>query len=303
VSAARPALAIVGAGGLASAFAAALSRSGGVRITIASRRPASASALARRGRRLHTALRIEDAVAHADIILLAVPDRVIASLARSLVPMRESWRGVVVLHAAGAYGPEFLTPLRARGAATGVLHPLAVLGPRGETGLDGAAARIEGSKKAQSAARRLCELVGLVPLRSSKRPTAESRSSYHAAASLASNDLVALLAAAQALLVRHGVDERAALRALTTLAEGALASVRRTGPLRALTGPVARNDGTTLSAQLRTLADDDPHAGEAHRALSMRLVDLAEAGGRLDEMAARGLRRLLARGPGRRTTV
>jgi len=303
VSAARPALAIVGAGGLARAVATALCRSGKAAVTIASRRPAAAKALARRTRGLRASPRIEDAIARAEIVLLAVPDRAIAPLARALVGMRRSWRGVVVLHAAGAHGPELLAPLRSRGAATGVWHPLAVLGARGDGALSGAAARVEGTVKARNAARRLSRILGVVPLPGSGVKTERGRSSYHAAASLASNDVVALLAAAQGLLVRHGVGKRVALRALLALAESALIAVRRDGLRGALTGPVARNDGATLVAQLRALASDDPAAGDAHRALSLRLTDLAKACGRIDEPAARELRRLLARGPARRGTV
>jgi predicted short-subunit dehydrogenase-like oxidoreductase (DUF2520 family) len=287
VSAARPKVAIVGAGGLGSAFAVALTRSRKAKVTIASR----------------PVPRIEAAIVAADIVLLAVPDRAIAPLARTLAPARSSWRGVVVLHAAGAYGPELLAPLHARGAATGVLHPLSVLGARRGEALAGASARIEGDRTARSAARRLCRLVGLVPLTSTKGQTPHGRRSYHAAASLVSNDLVALLAAGSELLVRHGVKRRAALDALTTLAEGTLRAVRSSGLSGALTGPVVRNDRATLKAQLAALAVDDAVAGSAHRALSLRLVDVAEASGRLDAKAARSLRRLLARGPSGRRTV
>ena len=294
---------IVGAGGLARAMAHALSRKGQAAVTIASRRPAAASALARGARGVRSARRIEDAVAGATIVLLAVPDRAIAAVAAALVPARPSWRGVVVPHAAGAYGPELLAALGARGAATGVLHPLAVLGARGGAPLAGAAARLEGSPKARSAARRLCALVGLVPLRGSGLHSPQGRSSYHAAASLASNDLVALLAAAEGLLVARGVPRREALRALAVLAGGVLDTVRREGLLGALTGPIARNDEATLARQLTALASEDRAAAAAHRALSLRLVELSLAGGRLDAEAARSLRALLARGPGRRRTV
>ncbi len=293
MSAARPIVAIVGAGGLGRALAAALSRSGNAEVTIASRRTP----------RLRGARRIEDAVSDAEIVVLAVPDRAIAPLSRALVPMRRSWRGVVVLHAAGAHGPELLAPLRKRGASTGVWHPLTVLGARGQASLSGASARIEGSAKAVSASRRLSRLVGVVPLPGTGLSTRRSRSSYHAAASLASNDVVALLAAAHGLLVRHGVKKRAALGALVALADSALRAVRRDGLRGALTGPVARNDAGTLTAQLRALAVDDPVAGQAHRALSLRLIDLAEAGGRLDRPSARALRLLLGRGRARRATV
>jgi len=297
------ALTIVGAGGLAAAMATALTRSRGIAVTIVSRRPASAAALARGRRGLRAERCIEDAVAGAEVVLLAVPDRAITPLALTLVPMRTSWRGVVVLHAAGAYGPELLAPLRARGASTGVLHPLAVLGASRPSALAGAAARIEGGASARKAARRLCALVGLVPLSGSVRPSPHGRRSYHAAASLVANDLIGLLAAGQDLLVRQGFGKRAALGALLTLAEGALASARRGGVASALTGPVARNDVATLAAQLTALAVDDPVAAAAHRALSLRLVDLAEAAGRLDRAEAKMFRRSLTRGRARRRTV
>jgi predicted short-subunit dehydrogenase-like oxidoreductase (DUF2520 family) len=303
VSAEPLALAIVGAGGLARALARALARSGGARVTIAARRPASARAAARGARGVRSARRIEDAIDGASIVVLAVPDRAIRRLARSLVPLRASWRGVVALHGAGAFGPELLAPLRARGAATGVLHPLAVLGAAAAMPLAGAYARVEGQPAAERAARRLCALCGLVPLRGAGLHAAQGRRAYHAAASLVSNDLVALLAAAQGLLVRHGVSGRDALRALTVLAERALVQVRAEGLLGALTGPVARNDVATLAGQLRALRSEDPAAAAAHRALSLRLLELAGSSARGAGTDARELRRLLTRGPGRRRTV
>ena len=297
------AVAIVGAGGLAAALARALGRSGGARVTVASRRPAKAAALARGARGVSSTPTIEDAIAGAAIVVLAVPDRAIAQLASALAPMRASWRGVVALHAAGAYGPDLLAALGRRAASTGVLHPLAVLGAGRGAKLSGHFARIEGGKAARAAARRLCALAGLVPLRGSGLQSPQGRRSYHAAASLVSNDLIALLAAARDLLVRRGVAERVALRALVELASGALLQVKRAGLRSALTGPVARNDGATLAAQLHALLSEDPAAAAAHRALSLRLIDLAVASGRADRAGAQALRRLLARGPGRKRRV
>jgi predicted short-subunit dehydrogenase-like oxidoreductase (DUF2520 family) len=303
VSRKRLSVAIIGAGGLARAMALALGRSGRARVRLASRRPAAAKAAARGAHGVDAVRRIEDAIDGAAIVILAVPDRAIATTARLLVPMRASWRGIVVLHAAGAYGPELLAALGARGASTGVLHPLAVLGADGRGPLSGAFARIEGGPASRREARRLCSLCGLVPLRGAGLQSPQGRRSYHAAASLASNDLIALLTAAHALLVRRGVPARAALRALGTLAEGALAEVRRAGLSGALTGPVARNDGRTLQVQLRSLRALDPAAEAAHRALSLRLIDLAKSSGRLDGSQARALRLLLTRGRNRETTI
>jgi len=296
-------VAIVGAGGLTRAMARALSRSGSATVVIASRKQAQARAAARGLSRVKAVRHVDEALAAASVVLLAVPDRSVEGVARAIVPLRASWRGVVVPHAAGAYGPELLRPLGRRGAATGVLHPLAVLGADGSGVLRGSFARIEGTPRARAAARKLCALTGLVPLPGKGLQTPAGRKSYHAAASLASNDLVALLAAAHGLLARRGVPPRAALAAVAHLAAGAVAAVRSAGLSGALTGPVARNDAATLAAQLTALATEDPAAERAHRALSSRLVELAHAAGRLDREAVLSLSRLLARGPGRASTV
>jgi predicted short-subunit dehydrogenase-like oxidoreductase (DUF2520 family) len=303
MSPARVTVAIVGAGGLARAMATALGRSGRAAVVVGARRPSAAKAIAR-GIPNARAVRLDDpAIAEASIVLLAVPDGALSSVARELAERRPSWRGTVALHAAGAFGPELLQPLAARGASTGVLHPLAVLGSSGPSVLAGAAARIEGAPAARRAARRLAVLAGLTPLTAAALSSPAGRSAYHAAASLASNDLVALLVAARDLLVAHGVTRGAATRALSTLAAGAIAQVKTSGPAGALTGPVARGDAATLRAQLAALGEADPPAAEAHRALSLRLLAFAQESGRLDPAGATALRTLLARGRRRSPTV
>lgn len=298
----RPAVAVIGAGGLARAFSRALGRSGGADVVVAARRPAQARAIAR-GVRGVRAAGVDEAVAAADIVLLAVPDGAIAAVARELARHRASWRGVVVLHAAGAYGPAPLAPLAARGAAVGVLHPFAVLGRGSSRIAAGSMARIEGTPKARSAARRLASLAGLTVLAGRALSTPRGRKAYHAAASLASNDVIALLVAARDLLVGTGVSERNALRALSALAGGALAQAQAFGLEAAVTGPVARGDVGTVTAQLAALGATDEAAAEAHRALSLRLVTFARAIGRLDSAKAEALRSRLARGRGRAATV
>jgi predicted short-subunit dehydrogenase-like oxidoreductase (DUF2520 family) len=294
-------VAIVGAGGLARAMARAWGAARELRVVVASRRPQAASALAR-GTRGVVAGRIEAAVGKAAVVLIAVPDRSITAVARELAPLRTSWSGVVVLHSAGAYGPELLRALASRGAATGVLHPLAVLASRAEMPPAGAFARIEGARAAKTAARRLARLAGLVPLAGSGLESPRARRAYHAAASLASNDLIALLSAARRLLVRHRVPERQAWDAVLALASSALSAAARGGAARALTGPVVRNDRETLLRQLDALRQD-PEAREAHRSLSSILVEVAVDAGRLGRKDAAGLRRRLARGRPRSGTV
>jgi predicted short-subunit dehydrogenase-like oxidoreductase (DUF2520 family) len=247
-------------------------------------------------------------VENAALVLLAVPDRAIAPLARRLAArVPRGWPRRTVLHHAGALGPACLAPLARRGAAVGVLHPLQVLGQAraAKTLLSGSRARIEGDPRAVGVARRLALDLGLVPVRFPRALGPSGRAAWHAAASLASNDLVALLSLAAEALRATGLGERKAMEALLPLARGAIAHVGAGGIEGALTGPVVRGDAATLTSQLRALKTACPEAAEVHRALSRRLLRIAEAAGGLTARDRSRLVRVLAaprrgRGVGRR---
>lgn len=274
---------IVGAGRLARAFLPALRRAG---------HPVLAMGRADPG----------PALSRAALVLLAVPDRAIAEVARSLAadPRGRPWRGRVVLHHAGALGVEPLAPLGRRGAATGVLHPLQVLGDgrRAADVLAGSAARIEGDPTARRAARRLALELGLRPLPLPVRLTPAQRIGYHTAASLASNDLVALLALALHLLEDAGVGGAAARSALAVLARGALLQIEQGSVEAALTGPAVRGDAATLRGQLGRLRRSSAAGARAHAALSRVLADLAAEHGLLSASGRREVLRVLG-GPAR----
>jgi predicted short-subunit dehydrogenase-like oxidoreductase (DUF2520 family) len=123
----------------------------------------------------------------------------------------------------------------------------------------------------------------LTPLRLGQL-SAEDRTAYHAAASLFSNDVLALLAMGTELLESIGLGRRQALDALLPLARGTLRQVERRGLAGPLTGPAPRGDLETLRAHLRRLERGTPGDREIHRLLSLRLARLALAHG--EEAAA-----------------
>jgi predicted short-subunit dehydrogenase-like oxidoreductase (DUF2520 family) len=159
--------------------------------------------------------------------------------------------------------------------ATGVLHPLQVMGAAGSRILEGSYARIDGAPRARRIAGSLADDLGMKPLKFRRRPDPQALAAYHAAAALASNDLVALLSWGVDLMVASGIGRSQALEALTVLAEGALINLREGGVEGALTGPVARGDVDTVSAHLDRLKRISPEAREIHRLLSRRILDLS----------------------------
>lgn len=184
-------------------------------------------------------------------ILLAVPDpalpEVVALLAVHPLPS-----GIPVLHTSGVLDLAVLDPLRRRGAEPGSLHPLAAVADPvgGAERLRGAHFGIEGRGAARALAERVVAACGGTPL----SIAAGGKARYHAAAVFASNYAVALLAVAERLMGEAGVATVDARPALMALARGAVENVAARGPARALTGPVARGDETTVRLHLAELS-------------------------------------------------
>src|SRR3569623_545268 len=98
--------------------------------------------------------------------------------------------------------------------------------------------------------------------------------SYHCAAALASNYIVAAIDAAAQVLAGAGVSPSQAAQALVPLAEGALRNVVLKGTTDGLTGPVRRGDATTIQRHLEALRTK-PEVAEIYRALARRAVEIA----------------------------
>jgi predicted short-subunit dehydrogenase-like oxidoreductase (DUF2520 family) len=279
----RPAIAVIGAGRLAAALLPLLEPAGYRLSALCARRLADARRLARGMGEVVITTRPEEAARAARLVLLAVPDRAIAPLASQLAKASGlSWKGRTVLHHAGALGLAPLAPLARAGAATGVLHPMQCLGRSRMAAalLPGSRARIEGDRRGHGVTRRLARDLGLVPLRMPANLDDADRAAYHAAASLLSNDIVALLAVGLRLLAAVGLSRREGLQALATLARGTLIQAELGGLEAALSGPVSRGDRATSGAQLAALSRQSPAASRAHRQLALELVRLARAGRR-----------------------
>jgi predicted short-subunit dehydrogenase-like oxidoreductase (DUF2520 family) len=177
--------------------------------------------------------------AGADGVLLCVPDGEIAAAAALIAP------GPLVGHCSGATGLEPLAPHEGFS-----MHPLMTVTAAGAS-FRGAGAAIAGTTpRALRLARTLAAALGMRPV----QLAAEDRLAYHAAASIASNFLVTLEAAAERVAATAGLDREL----LVPLVRATVENWAAVGPERALTGPVARGDEQTVAGQREAIAERAP---------------------------------------------
>jgi predicted short-subunit dehydrogenase-like oxidoreductase (DUF2520 family) len=117
------------------------------------------------------------------------------------------------------------------------------------------------------------------------------RAAYHASASIASNFLVTLEAEAEALAGAAGIAGFDARRMLVPLVRATVENWAELGPERALTGPVARGDGATVTAQRGAVASARPELLPLFDALVERTAALGRRGAAAREGSAQAAAR------------
>ncbi len=173
--------------------------------------------------------------AGADAVLLCVPDGQIVEAVAHIAP------GVLVGHCSGATGVDVLAPREAFS-----LHPLMTVTAEGARFAGAGAAIAASSPRALRVADELAAALGMRAIEISD----EHRAAYHAAASIASNFLVTLQAAAEQLAATTGADREL----FVPLVRATVENWAALGGERALTGPVARGDEATVDGQREAIA-------------------------------------------------
>jgi len=198
-------------------------------------------------------------------IVLCVPDGEIRAAAAAV-----NGAAALVGHTSGATPLSALDP--AGGEAFGI-HPLQTFAPGdGPEAFAGAGCAVAGCTPAALAfAADLARALGMTPFEIDE----EGRAAYHAAASVASNFLVTLMAAAERIAAGAGLEPAEARALLMPLVRRTLDNVAELGPERALTGPIARGDEATVARQREAIAEAAPELLDLFDDFVKRTQDLA----------------------------
>lgn len=226
-------------------------------------------------------------VSEADVVIVAVGDGDVTSVATEVAACGACDPGQVWLHCSGALPAGALDPLRGHVAGIGSIHPALVF-PPGTCRMIGPGGRfaVDGDPIAMRISRRLVDSLGGVAVEIEPG----SRPAYHAGLVFCSNYLVVLMERAKRILADAGISAVDVEPMVTGLARSAIDAATSNGIEESLSGPVRRGDAEAVRRHLDALAGD-LSTRSLYAALASSALDMCRGlgevdGDRLEEVAA-----------------
>ena len=214
---------------------------------------------------------LEKLVIMSDTLFITTPDNVIGSVWDCIIKNNMSVQNKIVCHFSGALSSDVFTDSQSTGASVCSIHPMLAFSDKLTSYRIPANTffALEGDETAVSAMKSLFETLGNTVCVIDK----SKKSLYHTAASVLSNEIVALLDMGYSLLEQCGFSRDDAVKATQNLVLGNVNSVLENGCVNALTGPVERNDLQTVKKHVDSLQGEDR---QIYILLAKHLVNLAK---------------------------
>ena len=212
--------------------------------------------------------RIEDVIAASDAIILSTPDGAIKKVWDTID--KKNLTGKMICHLSGSLSSDVFSGIDTYGGYAISIHPMFAFSNKDSVyqQLDSVSFTLEGHPYAVNAWQQLLDALGnrSVVIDQAKKPK------YHAAASILSNQVIAVLATGYELLEACGFSQKEARTFSAALVRDNVEHVIADGCVSALTGPIERGDVGTVQKHLQELNDTQK---EMYRVCGSKLLELA----------------------------
>lgn len=211
----------------------------------------------------------EEVIAASDSIILSTPDGAIKKVWESF--NKENVRGRIFCHLSGSLSSDVFSGIEELGGYPISIHPLFAFSSKESVyqQLNQVCFTLEGHPYAVAQWKDMLSALGNKALVISS----EVKPKYHAAASILSNHVIAVLEAGYQLLEECGFSEEEARTFTSVLVRDNMEHVIRDGCVKALTGPIERADAETVAKHLSVL---NPGQSEIYQACGRQLLAMAK---------------------------
>ena len=228
----------------------------------------------------------------AELWMLATSDDAIGCCAVQLAELSGiDWQKGIIFHSSGLKTSAELAPLQKLGAAIASIHPAhSFASPEHSlTSFPSTVCTLEGDERATNLLKPLFSAIGgqVTTIQPAAKPL------YHAATVMASNYLIALIGASEALLEKAGIEKPMASAILAPLMQQSLQNGLKVGPVNALTGPIARGDINTIQAHIKAIGQNIPELLSVYASMGTQTLKLAQNQGFLSEEELADIKKLL----------
>lgn len=217
---------------------------------------------------------LESILEDSDTLFLTVPDGQIGKVWDDMRNL--DIKNKVICHCSGSISSTTFFNGEKRGARIYSVHPLYAISDRFSAwkSLKNAYFVVEGTTKGRE------EIEALLTSCGNKVIVTDTgkKALYHGAAVTASNLVIGLVNLSVKMLVECGFEKQDAFEALSSLFLGNVQTIVQKGTAAALTGPVERNDISTIQRHLEAFAQENAfeNTETVYRLLSMELVEIAK---------------------------
>lgn len=227
----------------------------------------------------------------ADLILVSTSDGAIAQCASLLRESRAIHHGTIVFHCSGSQPSSLLAVLRQNGARIASVHPVKSFADPSSSvaSFPGTYCGLEGDDEAVQFLTRIFEDCGgrTFPI------NPDFKLLYHAGTVIVCNYLTALLEAGLQCYEKAGIARPTAMALMQPIVEGTIANSFKLGPVKALTGPIARGEEELVRKQDKAIADWSSLISRVYRTMGTVAVNLSLIQGNASALSLQHIREIL----------
>lgn len=211
----------------------------------------------------------EEVIAASDSVILSTPDGAIKKVWESF--NKENVKGRIFCHLSGSLSSDVFSGIEKLGGYPISIHPLFAFSSKESVyqQLNQVCFTLEGHPYAVAQWKDMLSALGNKALVVS----GEVKPKYHAAASILSNHVIAVLEAGYQLLEECGFSEEEARTYTSVLVRDNVEHVIRDGCVKAMTGPIERGDEETVAKHLSVL---NPEQREIYQACGRQMLVMAK---------------------------
>lgn len=235
---------------------------------------------------------LDNLIINSDIIFISIKDDEIEKFSENISKkFSRDIKGKVFVHLSGLLNSEILDSLGENGAFIASLHPIQTFPNKNNSyeSFYNINFGFEGEKESLLKVKKITEILNGNIIIIKK----EDKTLYHIAACVLSNYYITLNYIAQKLIDNTKLRNLDIAKVFEPLLKRTIDNVKKSGSVKALTGPISRGDIKIIEKHLKEIEEKEPSLKKIYKSLGEITLEIANKKGSIDDKQANALKEIL----------